>query len=411
MMEGFDKDWIYCGNKKEATYTNLNPGKYIFRVKGSNNDGIWNNTGTALEITITPPWWKTNYAIVCFILLIICSFFGIYYYRVNRLQEQKKLLEKLVNERTKELAQKNEIVFEANLLLKERQEEIEQKNLRLIEQAAVLNETNTLLEERQMQIEEQSEELAAQKEELQIQRDHLNELNGTKDKLFSILGHDLRSPFSAILGFSDLLLNKFRGYSQEKIESHLIIIKDAARDTLTLLNNLLEWSRSQRGILHLEPSELLVSEVLGSELRVLRQQGDRKEIELELSVLGSEYIIEADLNIISTVMRNLISNAIKFSNKNSTVYITLDYQNKESLTFSVKDKGVGMNKEKIKSLFNTGINKSTRGTAGEKGTGLGLLLCADFIEKHKGEIWAESEIGEGSTFYFSIPAKLPVSIS
>jgi len=252
-----------------------------------------------------------------------------------------------------------------------------------------------------MQIEEQSEELLAQKEELKIQRDHLNELNTTKDKLFSILGHDLRSPFNSILGFSDLLYLNFRNYTEEKIETQIGYIKDTARNTFYLLNNLLEWSRSQQGAMHIEPEKISVSELIQSDIRLLTQQATRKEVIISLSIIGNESIIEADPNMLSTVIRNLISNAIKFSNKDNIVSVVLQFEN-ESFSFSVIDQGVGMTAEKIDSLFKVGTNESTNGTSGEKGIGLGLLLCADFIAKHNGKIWVESEEGQGSTFSFSI---------
>jgi signal transduction histidine kinase/ligand-binding sensor domain-containing protein len=439
MMEGLDADWIYCGNRKEATYTNLSPGKYIFRVKGSNNDGVWNETGTSIEIIITPPWWKTTIAMVGFVIFIIGLFLTIFFYRINQLKHRQLLLEKLVNERTHEIVEKNEILLkqanelnEVNTLLEERQQQIseqyvllqaqanmvneanerlkehqikiEQKNEMLITQAEQLNETNALLEERQMQIEEQSEELMSQKEELLTQRDNLHDLNITKDRLFSILGHDLRSPFNTILGYSDMLYNNFRKYSTDKIELQIGYIKDTARSTFYLLNNLLEWARSQQGTIQIEPDEILITEILASEVRILEQQAKRKDVKLLKFIKGIESSIEADPNILSTVMRNLISNAIKYSKIGSSIEILLEFQ-PTHFTFSVKDEGIGMSTQKVSTLFNISTNTSTRGTEGEKGTGLGLILCADFIAKHKGKIWVESQEGDGSTFSFSIPVK------
>jgi signal transduction histidine kinase len=319
------------------------------------------------------------------------------------------LLEKLVDERTNELEQKNVLLVEkadqlniSNKLLTEQQIEIQKKNEMLTHQAEALNETNTLLEERQQQIEEQSEELMAQKKELQFQRDTLNELNMTKDRLLSILGHDLRTPFNTIMGFSEMLYSNCRKYSYDKIETQIRFIKDTARSTFYLLNNLLDWAQSQQGTLHIEPEVFLITELIATEILVLEQQAKRKDVLLEQYIEGVESSIEADSNMLKTVIRNLISNAIKFSNKNSTIHITLKYQPTE-FTFSVKDEGMGISPEKVKTLFNVSTNTSTRGTEGEKGTGLGLLLCADFIAKHKGRIWVESEEGKGSTFSFSIP--------
>ena len=272
---------------------------------------------------------------------------------------------------------------------------IEQKNKKLIEQANSLHAINALLEERQQQVEEQSEELTAQ-------RDQLSQLNATKDKLFSILAHDLRSPFNSILGFSDLLLKNIRNYSIDKIETQLRYIRDSTRYTFDLLDNLLQWSRSQRGIIAFEPEILKISEYVNQELKNLRQQALRKDITIELVIEGDEKIVEADPNLINTVIRNLTSNAIKFSKKESKIILTLHF-NDETFRFSVKDQGVGIPEDKRIKLFHVIENASSRGTDGEKGTGLGLLLCADFIQKHHGIIGVESEENMGSTFYFSIP--------
>ncbi|MBN1598074.1 MAG: HAMP domain-containing histidine kinase [Bacteroidales bacterium] len=276
-----------------------------------------------------------------------------------------------------------------------KQQIIEQKNEELIKQAELLGENNALLEERQQQIEEQSEEIMAH-------RDQLSKLNATKDKLFSILAHDLKNPFNTILGFSELLLIKIRNYPLEKIEYQVKLIRNSTKYAYNLLENLLQWSRSQRGIISFEPEIIRISEYVDNELKSLRQQAISKEITIEEKTENDEKIIEADPNMISIVVRNLISNAIKFSHKGSKIDIKLQFTD-DAFIFSVKDRGTGMTEEKKNQLFKVIENISTSGTDGEKGTGLGLLVCADFIEKHKGNIVVESEENVGSTFSFSIP--------
>jgi ligand-binding sensor domain-containing protein/signal transduction histidine kinase len=411
ILQGFEKEWNYVGSKRDATYTNLDPGEYKFRVKVSIYRNFWNPEEASVTIIFLPPFYETWWFRALALLFTISVLLVIYYYRLRRIRKANELLTKLVDERTAELARKNEMLFEqtemlshTNQLLNARRIEIEEMNTILIDQAEQLHDTNALLEERQMQIEEQTEELLVQKEELTTQRNNLNELNITKDKLFSILGHDLRTPFNSILGYSDLLYNNLRKYSLDKIETQVGFIKDTARSTFYLLNNLLEWARSQQGNLNFMPEEISVKEIIDSELRILSQQANRKEVKLNLSKKGKESTIEADPNMIATVIRNLVSNAIKYSLKGNTIQIVLDYK-KDSFTFSVKDEGLGMNAEKVNMLFKVKTNTSTRGTEGEKGTGLGLILCADFISIHNGNIMVESEEFKGSTFSFSIPVK------
>jgi signal transduction histidine kinase len=281
------------------------------------------------------------------------------------------------------------------LYMSKKQHIIEVKNMELLKQAKAMGKINTLLEERQQQIEEQSEELMAQ-------RDQLSQLNATKDKLFTVLAHDLRNPFNSIIGFSDLLLSNLRIYSPEQINSQLTIIRNSSQYAFDLLDNLLQWSRSQRGILSFEPKILNITEHIEIELNCLRQQALRKKITIELKIEGKEKSIEADPNLIKTVIRNLVCNAIKFSKRESKIIITLHF-NEDNFVLEVKDHGIGMMKGVKDQLFKIAGNISSAGTDGEKGTGLGLLLCSDFIEKHKGRIWVESEVDVGSTFYFSIP--------
>jgi signal transduction histidine kinase len=265
----------------------------------------------------------------------------------------------------------------------------------LIEQAEELNSSNTLLVERQQQIEEQAEELT-------MQKDSLSQLNATKDKLFTILAHDLKNPFNTLLGFSELLKKNLRIYPIDKIEKQVNFIYEVTRDTHNLLDNLLQWSRAQSGIISFEPEMILIEDYLEQELKILNQQALRKNIQIEFVNEGEIQMVEADPNLLRTVMRNLISNAIKYSPQGGMIQIVLNYS-ENKFQFAVKDQGIGIPEEMKDSLFRMNEHQSKAGTAGEKGTGFGLLLCADFISRHRGKIWVDSERGKGCTFYFSVP--------
>ena len=240
---------------------------------------------------------------------------------------------------------------------------------------------------------------------LKESEEKLRESNKTKDKFFSIIGHDLKSPFNAILGFSKILLKKHKDYDNEKREKLIKSVNNSADSAFKLLENLLTWSRSQSGVIKYSPEKLNLKILLFETLFDLQGQADKKNINI-LDTVSENDIIFADKNMIATVFRNLISNAIKFTNKNGNITISSKKQeNSNFIEISVTDTGVGIPKEIIDDLLRIDKNTSTQGTENEAGTGLGLILCKEFVEKHGGKIWIESEIDKGSIFHFTIPYK------
>jgi len=229
----------------------------------------------------------------------------------------------------------------------------------------------------------------------------LQELNATKDKFFSIIAHDLLSPFNIILGFSGVLKNEFPDLDPDSIAKYLEILHSSAQNTHRLLENLLDWARMQQGGMPFKPKPILINGLAKSEIENLKYNADEKNITIHHDT-KEEIMINADEKMISTVLRNLISNAIKFTPKDGI--INVDAKSKpEYLEVSVSDTGVGMEHESIQNLFKIETSFTTHGTEKEKGSGLGLLLCKEFVEIHGGKIWAESEPGKGSRFTFSIP--------
>jgi len=229
----------------------------------------------------------------------------------------------------------------------------------------------------------------------------LAELNVTKDRLFSIIGHDLRGPFNSIIGFSDLLLNQIEEKDFEGIERYARIIRDSSHRAMDLLTNLLEWSRAQSGKIEFNPEYVELVTVIDEIVAFLNDSAQQKSITISRN-LPHHLPVLADKDMVHTILRNLVSNGIKFSNSGGNIIIKAE-QMDDQLTISVADDGVGINEEVLDKLFHIEKSHSTRGTLQEKGTGLGLLLCKDFVEKHGGMIWAESIAGEGSVFYFTIP--------
>jgi signal transduction histidine kinase len=248
------------------------------------------------------------------------------------------------------------------------------------------------------------EEKAKRVAELVITNDELQQLlklNADKDLFISILAHDLRSPFTAILGLSDLLIENIRGYEIDEIESLLKNIKNASLDTFNLLEDLLKWTSTQSGKIPFNPQMLSCEDVCKTVLATLNRNAVSKNITISNNI-GKETYVFADIDMLKTVLRNLISNSIKFSNNGGIININTEEQ-PGAMIISISDNGIGIKPEKLAKLFDISHRQTTTGTAEETGTGLGLILCKEFIEKNNGKIWVESECGKGSNFKFSLP--------
>jgi len=229
----------------------------------------------------------------------------------------------------------------------------------------------------------------------------LIESNNTKNKIFNIIAHDLRSPFNTILGFSNLLLENHTKYDEKEREKYLKVVNNSAKQVYTLVDNLLNWARTQIGKFVFNPKNQSLDKILKEVTKLNKNNAKIKNIKLSYR-LSEDINIYADYDMMEIILRNLISNAIKFTHKNGEVTINTE-QDKDNVIISVSDTGVGMDQEKLQRIFDISKKTSTAGTENEKGTGLGLVLCKDFVEKHGGKIWVESEIGKGSKFIFSIP--------
>ena len=227
------------------------------------------------------------------------------------------------------------------------------------------------------------------------------ELNATKDRLFSVVAHDLRNPFNAVIGFSCLLSAEVAEKDYSNVERYARIIKDSSEKALDLLQNLLEWSRSQTGRLSFTPEKLNICAQINQTAELLISSAMQKSISIHLHTPPSLWV-NADKAMIDIILRNLVSNAIKFTRPGGQIKISAS-QTANSLVVSVADNGVGISEEAIGKLFRVDTSYSTFGTQNEKGTGLGLILCKELVDKHNGRIWIESEVGRGSIFNFTIP--------
>lgn len=249
-----------------------------------------------------------------------------------------------------------------------------------------------------------SKDITVQKkaeEALKKSEARLKELNTTKDKLFSIIGHDLKGPLNNILGFSELIQEENENLSREEIQKYNRLIFRLSKTVSELLENLLTWSRAQRQKLVVTPQNISLRFIVERCFNLLEQNAEQKQIVLNNDV-PSETLIFADEEMVTTVIRNLVSNSIKFTKNGGTISVNAK-KTDGLVTIEIRDTGIGIEKERIKNLFKPDVTQTNLGTNGEKGTGLGLLICKDFVEKNKGKIRVESVPGEGTSFYITLP--------
>lgn len=330
-------------------------------------------------------WWLKAAVAVCFFGGIL----SYYAFRIKLIKHQNETLETLVNERTKELKNANS--------------KLERSNNKIVTQ-------NTLLKEKQNEIHNQHEQLRAinsllidHQNILTKKNDELQALIDTKDKMLSIIAHDLKNPMNTLIGFSDLLSVNAEKYDTEKTKKFSMLIKDASTNSYKLLDNLLTWARTQTGAISITMKQQSVDAIIEDCLHVQRNTATQKDILLQYNKnLNHGLSAYIDYQTISTAIRNIISNALKFTPRGGMVLVESDIiENKACI--SIIDTGVGMTDSQKSSLFSIKRNNSTKGTDNEKGTGLGLIICKEFVEKNKGTILFESELGKGTTFQIYLP--------
>jgi len=356
ILEGFDRNWYNLGSTRQVTYTNLSPGTYTFRVKACNGDKVWTRNSKNLRIVILPPWWMTWWFIMIIILGISASVLFVIFLRTYQVKKQNRILEENVRQRTEQLMYSN------------------------------------------TELEKHKEELLTNNEKLQV-------LIQTKDRLFAIIAHDLKNPLNSIMGFSELLVSRWANMDEMKKLNFAGMIHSSSNKLFSLLENLLDWSRSQTGNISVKNTNILLSQIIDDNIDLLSMQASKKDIRLTNDCHPS-IEANADRNMINTVVRNLLSNAIKYSPNNGHISLYTQQTDADHVSLSIRDNGVGMEYAQKESLFKVKANTSTPGTAHETGTGLGLIVCKEFIDKNNGEILVESELGKGTEITIILPIAL-----
>jgi signal transduction histidine kinase len=273
-----------------------------------------------------------------------------------------------------------------------------QSNKRLLEQ-------NGIISRQYEELNEANNRLNLLNTKLQESESELRKSNETKDKFFSIIAHDLRSPLATFTAFLSVLSSKDHTFTTEQITEVAIGTEKSLRNLSALLNNLLQWSQSQMGHTSYDPEAVWLHDIVQQTVSLLNDEAENKQIRI-LASINHDLFASADRNMLSFVLRNLIFNAIKFTPKHGTIGIDCDARPDNQLLVTVWDTGVGIRSENLEKLFRMNSGFTTRGTQNESGTGLGLLLCKEFVEKNGGLIWVESEVGNGSRFSFTIPRYL-----
>lgn len=418
-LEGFDSDWNYIGNKNEVTYTNLNPGKYLFKVKCSNNDEVWNEEGTELQVIILPPWWKTWWFKVFLSLAVLGLIISVYYLRTAFYRNQQKKLLVLVKERTFQLE-------EVAVKLEDKQEEINSQNEELMAQRDELENANIILVEQKQQILEQNKELDKHRNQLEsLVKDRTRELIAAKEKaeesdklkssFLANLSHEIRTPLNAILGFSSLLGEK--DLTEQEREDYNKIVQSSSNTLLDLISDILDISKIEAGQLFLDLREVSLQQVIDDmtgifDILIRREDiGSNKPVILKVAIkkeILNTRIITDRLRL-EQILSNLISNAIKFTRQGYIEIGCNKLSKAEMLEFYVKDTGVGIKEEHQQVIFERFRKVEEDRNNLHRGTGLGLAISSQLVNLLGGTIYLSSKQNEGSVFYFTIPLIKPDS--
>jgi signal transduction histidine kinase/ligand-binding sensor domain-containing protein/CheY-like chemotaxis protein len=377
ILEGYETEWHHVKNHQEATYTNLDPGTYVFKVYGSNNDGLWSKEPKSLEIIIARPWWNTILARVIYLIISAFSLYGFFRLRFRLLQNQKAVLEQKVNERTIELS-------DMNSLLEEKQEEITMQNEEL---SGHRNHLEQLVVERTKEM------------ETAIQRAEASDK--LKSAFLANMSHEIRTPMNAIVGFASLLKNE--EISTEERREFLDIISSNCDILMVLINDILEISLIEANQLGLKSTPFYVDIVL-EELESYFRLNNPKELNIEFKKpdTAERFVLQNDQTRFRQIISNLLNNAYKYTD---TGHIWYGYEKIENeVRFFVEDSGIGIDESEYQNIFNY-FHKIDKGDNRlYRGAGIGLSISNKLVELMGGKIWLTSEVGKGTTFFFSLPS-------
>lgn len=348
--EGSKKDWVETGKNNSFFFNELRPGRYQFNVQATNNEGAWSPNTGSIVFEITPKFYQKIWFWAFLVVLIVVAAYQYSVFRNKVLIKKQREMQAVIEEQTK--------------ALRLEKQQIEQRNSIIEQQAEALRVSNT-----------------------------------TKDRFFSIIAHDLKNPFQAMLFFSEDLYKSLDKVSKDELKERIGIIKESSNRLYKLTDNLLQWARLQSKQVEPDRTVFSVDDLIKSNIELIEQLAQRKDITLSWEVENGLQLF-ADKNMMDTVIRNLLSNAIKFTRKGGRVCVNA-ISDARSVTISISDTGIGMNEKMLENLLKLDAEVTRDGTENEKGTGLGVIICQQMVALNDGLLRVESEVGKGTTFSLS----------